>query len=268
MIRSLNSRIVYMIGFPLLIALGAATTILAPMLLDAANFTRFALLNSLFTYLSEFDLGLARLSDRLLPRQTSDDAVASGGLLLFARYCVAGSLLLVGFAWISDPLMLLAGSAGIALLLANGPLSYYRARANTTAFVFAALLMQFGMTLPRLIGLLIDGVRGSMIGYRDMVRRSLHHSQCAHGLHHTMPIRGASQADGACRPAVSLQYGVAALSVRQSLVFMVAVEFGWRRRTVRVRRKPYSRGGRHRYVFVTTLLPSPPRDAESISIGT
>jgi len=30
--------------------------------------------------------------------------------------------------------------------------------------LFASLLIQFGLTLPRLIGLLIDGVRGSMIG--------------------------------------------------------------------------------------------------------
>ena len=160
----LNSRIVYMLGLPLLIVAGAATTILAPMLLDAASFTRFALLNSVFTYLSEFDLGLARLSDRLLPRQTSDDALASAGSLLFARYCVAVALLALGSVFISDPLMLLAGTGGIAVLLANGPLSFYRARANTRAFVFAALLMQFAATLPRLGGLLVDGVRGSMIG--------------------------------------------------------------------------------------------------------
>ena len=164
MIPSLNSRVVYVMGLPLLIAVGAATTILAPMLLDAASFTRFALLNSVFTYLSEFDLGLARLSDRLLPCQTADEALLSVGSLLFARYCVAVSLLALGSVFMSDPLMLVAVTGGIALLLANGPLSFYRARANTRAFVMAALLMQFGATLPRLMGLLVDGVRGSMIG--------------------------------------------------------------------------------------------------------
>jgi hypothetical protein len=160
----LNSRIVYAISATTMTAAGAATTIVAPMLLDAPSFTYFALLSSIFSYLSEFDLGLARLSDRVLPSQTADDAVTSAGLLLFARYCVAASLLAIGFAWVSDPLMLVAGAGGISYLLGNGPLSFYRARGNIAGLAFASLLMQFGMTLPRLGGLMIDGVRGSMIG--------------------------------------------------------------------------------------------------------
>lgn len=160
----LNGRIAYAISATVLTAAGAATTIIAPMLLDAPSFTYFALLNSVFTYLSEFDLGLARLSDRMLPSQTADDAATSAGVLLFARYCIAAALLSIGFAFIPDPLMLVAGAGGIAILLGNGPLSFYRARAHIAGLAFASLLMGFGMTLPRLGGLLIDGVRGSMIG--------------------------------------------------------------------------------------------------------
>lgn len=166
MIAALNNRIVYMICAPLLTLFGAATTIIAPMLLNATSFTRFALLSSVFVYLAEFDLGLARLSDRLLPSLTANDATDLVGSLLFARYCIAVILLLfvVVLGIVSDPLMLTAGIAGIGFLLGNGPLSYYRARSDTAAFAFAGLLMQFGMTLPRLVGLLIDGVAGCMLG--------------------------------------------------------------------------------------------------------
>jgi hypothetical protein len=63
----LNGRIAYAMSATVLTAAGAATTIIAPMLLDASNFTYFALLNSICKYLSEFDLGLARWFDRVLP---------------------------------------------------------------------------------------------------------------------------------------------------------------------------------------------------------
>jgi hypothetical protein len=158
----MNSRIIYLVCSPLLMITGAATTVIAPMLLDPASFTHFALLTSMFTYLSEFDLGLARLSDRLLPGQAEPEAEAIGGRLLFARYCIAG-ILLLSLLVLATPLMLLAGAGGVAMLLANGPLSYHRARTNTR-FIRASLLLQFGMTLPRLSGLLVDGVRGAIVG--------------------------------------------------------------------------------------------------------
>ena len=162
--RWLSNRIAFMVCSPFLTLAGAATTVLAPMLLDAASFTRFALLSSVFTYLSEFDLGLARLSDRLLPHQVAEVAVSLTGSLLFVRYCIAILLLVLVAMSSGDPLMLVAGAGGIAMLLGNGPLSYYRSRSDTAGFAFSSLLLQFGMTLPRLAGLLIDGVRGSMIG--------------------------------------------------------------------------------------------------------
>jgi hypothetical protein len=160
----MNSRVAFVICSPLLTIAGAATTIIAPMLLDAPSFVHFALLNSVFTYLAEFDLGLARTADRLLPGQSADAAMTTGGMLLFGRYSLALTLLLIGALFVTDPLMLVATIGGIAMLLGNGPLSLYRARGNTKWFAVAALLMQFGLTLPRLFGLLLDGVRGSFLG--------------------------------------------------------------------------------------------------------
>ena len=159
----MNSRVAFVICSPLLTIAGAATTVIAPMLLDAPSFVYFALLNSVFTYLSEFDLGLARTADRLLPGQSAEAAMATGAMLLSARYCLALALL-IGVLFVADPLMLVAGIGGIAMLLGNGPLSLHLARGNTASFAVAALLMQFGLTLPRLIGLLLDGVRGAFLG--------------------------------------------------------------------------------------------------------
>ena len=162
-VRMMNSRVAFVICSPLLTIAGAATTVIAPMLLDAPSFVYFALLNSVFTYLSEFDLGLARTADRLLPGQSAEAAMATGAMLLSARYCLALALL-IGVLFVADPLMLVAGIGGIAMLLGNGPLSLHLARGNTASFAVAALLMQFGLTLPRLIGLLLDGVRGAFLG--------------------------------------------------------------------------------------------------------
>lgn len=146
-------------------ALGAATTVMAPMLLQASSFTRFALLNSVFTYLSEFDFGLSRLADRQLP-QATDDVTGLMGRLLAARYAIAAllALLVIAIGPLIDPLMVLTGLGGVGFLIGNGPLSFYRARSQTALFTMTALLMQFALTLPRLGGLALDGVRGCIIG--------------------------------------------------------------------------------------------------------
>ena len=57
----------------------------------------------------------------------------------------------------------LAGVAGVAFMLSNGPLAYYRATQDILAFTLAALLMQIGLSLPRLLGLLTGGVTGCMV---------------------------------------------------------------------------------------------------------
>lgn len=160
----LERRRAYIVCTPLLAIVGAVTTIIAPRLLDPASFAQFALLNSVYLYVAEFDLGLGRLSDRLLP--VADDAHMLTGSLLRVRYYLAVLLLLVtltiGF-FLTNWWSVLAAFAGIALMLANGPYAFYRGRSQIAAFTLASFMMQFGLTLPRLAGLLIDGVRGSFL---------------------------------------------------------------------------------------------------------
>lgn len=48
-------------------------------------------------------------------------------------------------------------------MAAVGPIAFYRARSDTYSFTYTTLLVQFGMTLPRLGGLLAGGVIGCVL---------------------------------------------------------------------------------------------------------
>jgi O-antigen/teichoic acid export membrane protein len=154
----------YAVIAPLMTIAGAATTIAAPILLTPATFGSFVLLMSLFQYLMELDLGLSRLADRTLSRP-SDDLTGALRAFTLARFVVAGGLLIAVIiaALFTGILTALAGIAGIAFMLSNGPLSFYRATSRTVPFILTALLMQTGLSLPRLSGLLAGGVAGCMI---------------------------------------------------------------------------------------------------------
>jgi hypothetical protein len=170
--RWLDRPIFYTIITPVLVMLGAGTTIAAPMLLDAAKFGQFALLMSVYQYTCDFDLGLARLTDRLL--QNADVSVqATTQALLQARLLVALptviASILLGLLY--GPLATLSGLAGVLIMQTNGPMAIYRARSLIRSYVSAALLTQFGLTLPRLLGLLLGGVSGcvfTMFGWYAM----------------------------------------------------------------------------------------------------
>lgn len=162
--RFLNNRLIFTTCVPIMAVVGAATTVAAPAMLDAADFTRFALLNSLFSYLSEFDLGLSRLSDRRL--STEEDHHRLVGSLFGTRYLIAGTLtilVILAARLLDDRLIVFAGIGGIAILVANGPLTYFRARSEINQLTLCALLTQFGLTLPRFAGLLLGGVTGCML---------------------------------------------------------------------------------------------------------
>jgi O-antigen/teichoic acid export membrane protein len=160
----LNKPFAYTLCAPLLTVMGAATTIAAPVLLTPADFIEFALLFSLFQYISDFDLGLSRLMDRRFPAQDPASRLAEYGLFSVARFWVAAAISIVVLAaGAINPLVAVAGLGGVAFMISNGPVGYYRASSNLYSFSVSALLMQFGMSLPRLAGLLAGGVSGCVI---------------------------------------------------------------------------------------------------------
>lgn len=56
--------------------------------------------------------------------------------------------------------LFLAAFGGVAFMLSNGPVALYRAGLRVWEFTFAALLMQAGLSVPRLAGLALGGVAG------------------------------------------------------------------------------------------------------------
>ncbi len=148
----------YTICAPILTLTGAITNIIAPLLLAPALFGQFVLLASVFQYAGDFDLGLSRLTDRLIPQTDS------GHDLLWTRIGI-GVCLWVGMALTSTLItdgwqLMIAVTGGLAFMLSNGMVSIYRSSHRIGEFTIAAVLMQLGMSLPRLLGLLLAGVKG------------------------------------------------------------------------------------------------------------
>jgi len=165
----LESPIFYAIGAPALSALGAITTLLAPMLLDPVAYGTFALLAVLFQHASECDLGLSQLSDKELARAGTIGLTRSEDFVQ-ARWLIAlglGALLLPAAGLITATTgqinlidSTIAICAGLAMMIANGRVVAFRTMRRIREFTVSALLLQAGLTLPRLGGLLLAGVSG------------------------------------------------------------------------------------------------------------
>ena len=166
----LHNPVSYGVGALILTLLGAGTTLIAPRILEPTAFGAFALLTSLFTYASSADLGLSQLADRRIAGRregVADEAVA----IMQARWIVGGLALLVLLpasvaatflteTYISPVATALAVGGGVAAMIANGPITLFRAASKTWDFTFMAFILHAGMTAPRLAGLLLGGVTG------------------------------------------------------------------------------------------------------------
>jgi O-antigen/teichoic acid export membrane protein len=157
---------VYTVGVPALTLMGAATTVLAPSLLGPVRFGQFVLLTSVFQYTSDFDLGLSRLTDRVIALPTKKEPQYSIGDVIWARLLIATLSWLAAFfitlsfdeQWRGLSLLTITG--GLLFMISNGPVAIYRASGRISEFSVAALTMQLGMGLPRLIGMATAGIVG------------------------------------------------------------------------------------------------------------
>lgn len=161
----------YALGALVLTVLGCGTTLMAPRLLGPVEFGRFALLTTLFTYAGRVDLGLSQLADKQIvgrggPGATKAARDILGALwlvgLLAMAVTVPVALLLAGAEIAFSPLdTILAVGGGVMAMIANGPVTVYRAASRLWEFTALALILQLGMTAPRLAGLLYGGVTGT-----------------------------------------------------------------------------------------------------------
>jgi beta-glucanase (GH16 family)/O-antigen/teichoic acid export membrane protein len=167
----LGQPVTYALGALLLTLLGSGATLMAPRLLDPAAFGTFALLTSLFTYAGRADLGLSQLADKQIPGRPTTIATRAALEILNALWVVgtivlAATLPLVLLFTGKDatlPMLgtMLAVAGGIMAMIANGPVTLYRAGSRVWEFTVLALILQLGMTVPRLAGLMFGGVTGS-----------------------------------------------------------------------------------------------------------
>lgn len=155
-----------------LTVLGAGTSLLAPLLLDPAGFGAFVLVSTVFQVLATCDLGMSQLADRRMvqsadaPSQqanTQEDILALRWLAALVIGAVIAPLAVLASWWTQALPPLATGcaiAAAAAFMANNGLVSLYRTNGQPQAFIRTALLMQFGMTLPRLGGLMLGGVNG------------------------------------------------------------------------------------------------------------
>lgn len=160
----------YAIGSPILSVLGAGTMIAAPWLLTPAAFGAFSLLSSLQQLAGRTDLGLSQLADRDLSGESGARDPDRARAILRARWVLGAAGLvtvmpaIVLWAWASGRLSpldtALALFGGIAAMVAAGPVTVHRAQGRLREFAARSLMLQVGMTAPRLGGLLLGGITG------------------------------------------------------------------------------------------------------------
>lgn len=165
----LGRRAAYAVGAPALSLAGAAATVAAPLLLGPSDFGEYILLLSIFQYACALDLGLSQLADKALAARGGPPAVSVADLVC-SRALIAASAFLLASALcfalerpagpLSTPDVLIAVAGGLAFMLSNGPVAIYRAESRIWEFTFAALVMQAGLSAPRLAGLTLGGVTG------------------------------------------------------------------------------------------------------------
>lgn len=165
----LDSPLLYALGAPAMSVLGAVTTLLAPMILDPVAFGAFALMTVLFQNASYFDLGLSQVSDKVLAGEGTMTLVQAeeivqarwvASLLVGALLLPLASILAIADGHFTPAQAALALGAGLAMMIANGRVIAFRSMSLVREFTVSALLLQAGLTLPRLLGLLLAGVNG------------------------------------------------------------------------------------------------------------
>ncbi|GAA0598912.1 hypothetical protein GCM10009416_41360 [Craurococcus roseus] len=160
---------------PVLRIANALLGLLIPLLLGPAEFGVYALVVTLYAYGIILDFGLAQLIDRRVPalvgagRQLELARLVSA--LLWLRLCIAstalvgGSLVLTGlsiggmlpFGLASGVLSL---AAGLAYMVALGPLSVHRAKLHHRTFNLGNCALGAVLFVMRTVGLLAAGVLG------------------------------------------------------------------------------------------------------------
>jgi beta-glucanase (GH16 family) len=172
-LRWMEHRLSFAVGMPVLTLFGLATSLLIPRFVDPVQFGVYALLLNLFRYAGRGDLGLAQLADRRIAARPGVPDEAEVARLIECRLVLglASLVTLLPLAviwaawsgWASPLDAALATAAGTASMIAGGPSSIFRARGWIWEYTALGFFFCIGFIVPRLLGLLLDGVTGCFL---------------------------------------------------------------------------------------------------------
>ncbi len=210
---------------PIVTVLNAAVGMLLPQMMQPTVFGEYALVVSLFNYALIFDIGVSQLTDRWIPAAIAagneQRARDVGDMLLWMRlgigvaaFVLAGSVLAVMAAWRLLPFSLGAGLlatfAGLADMVALGPVCIYRARSGRRNYAIMITTLLTGLIVARVGGLVAGGIPGCFAAL------AVWYVGCAVLFHRRMPLVRAA------RPTASR-----ALSLAASGLPFFATSFIW-----------------------------------------
>lgn len=160
---------------PAVTIVNAAVGMLLPQLMEPAAFGTYSLVVTLFSYGLIFDFGVSQLIDRWVPAQLAANettrAWQTGEMLLWLRLAIGiGVFLLTGLVLLVLDQRgelpfglgagLLAALAGLADMVALGPVCIYRSRSERRNYAVMIFILLSGLVVARLGGLLAGGIVG------------------------------------------------------------------------------------------------------------
>lgn len=174
-VRLLSRPAVFGTLIPAVTLLNAVVGMLLPQMMEPREFGTYSLVVTLFSYGLIFDFGVSQLIDRWVPAQLAANETSrarqTGEMLLWLRLAIAisvfvitGLVLLVLAQRGELPFGLgagmLAALAGLADMVALGPVCIYRSRSERRNYALMIFILLSGLVIARLGGLLAGGITG------------------------------------------------------------------------------------------------------------
>ena len=189
---------------PAVTLLNAAVGMLLPQMMLPQAFGEYSLVVTLFNYGLIFDLGVSQIMDRAIPAHLAAgepaEAQRAGDTLLWLRFGIGvgafalAAAVLVAF-WSEGALPfglaagLLAALAGLADMVALGPVCIFRARSHRRNYAAMITVLLSGLVIARLGGLVTGGIDGCFAAL------ACWYVACAAAYHWRMPLRPAARPD-------------------------------------------------------------------------
>jgi O-antigen/teichoic acid export membrane protein len=187
---------------PIVTVLNAVVGMLLPQMMEPRTFGEYSLVVTLFNYGLIFDLGVSQIIDRRIPAYLgagqAGRALSIGDRLLWVRLSIGvitfavTSLALTTLATENRlPFSLSAGLfaafAGLADMVALGPVCIHRARSERRDYAIRVAILLSGLVFARLGGLIAGGLVGCFAAL------SVWYTCCALSFHWHMPLKVAER---------------------------------------------------------------------------